>query len=126
MYNNQNPMYNPQGYSYNQMPMMGQQQQQQPFFPGFPGFPGWPPSPQNNTVIDAGTAVKKRTGELSIRFNRRFSSPPTVIVTSYWPGRNLEVGHVETVSRVNRNGFSVVSDNAADDYYVNWVAILPE
>ncbi|SMB87328.1 H-type lectin domain-containing protein [Desulfonispora thiosulfatigenes DSM 11270] len=115
-------MYNSQNYMYNQMPMMSQQQPQQQFNPFNPFFP----FPQNRSVIDAGSAVKNRTGELNIRFNRRFSSPPIVIVTSYWKGQGSQVSFVDTVTRVNRNGFTVVSDNAASNYYVNWVAVLPE
>lgn len=97
-------------------------QQQQQFFPPF--FPPFP-SPGQQAVIDAGSALKNRTGELRIRFNRRFSRTPIVVVSPFWRGQNAQVGHIETITEVNTNGFTVVSDNAANNYFVNWIAIQP-
>jgi len=89
-----------------------------PFFPPFP-IPGQP-------VIDSGSALKNRTGPLRIRFNRRFSRVPTVVVAPFWQGQNTQVSFVETITDVTTSGFTVVSNNAANNYYVNWIAVSQE
>ena len=93
------------------------QPQPQPQFP----FPWRPPT--MGTIIDSGIALKSKTGSLRIRFNKNFTKAPTVVVSSFWKGQNSQVGHVETIDSVNRNGFTVVSNNAADNYYVSWIAV---
>jgi hypothetical protein len=52
-----------------------------------------------------------------------FEYPPLVLVTPRWEGENSEVGHSETIDTVQNDGFTVVSGNAAGNYYVNWIAI---
>lgn len=95
-------------------------QQQQQFFPPF--FP----SPGRQPVIDSGSAQKNRTGSLRIRFNRRFSRVPTVVVSPFWRGQNAQVAFIETITDVTTSGFTVVSDNAANNYFVNWIAVSNE
>ena len=95
------------------------QQQQQLFPPFFPPFP----SPGRQPVIDSGSALKNRTGALRIRFNRRFNRVPTVVVTPFWRGQNAQVAFIETITDVTTTGFTVVSDNAANNYFVNWIAV---
>ncbi|NLY44245.1 MAG: hypothetical protein GX066_09860 [Clostridiaceae bacterium] len=85
------------------------------------GFP-WFPQPENR-IIETGTTLKNRTGRLSIQFRKNFTRPPVVVISPYWRGQGSQVGYVETIESVSRNGFTVVSNNAADNYYINWIAI---
>lgn len=103
-------------------PFQQQQQQQQLFPPFFPPFP----SPGRQPVIDSGSALKNRTGALRIRFNRRFSRVPTVVVSPFWQGQNAQVAFVDTITDVTTTGFTVVSDNAANNFYINWIAVSQE
>lgn len=103
-------------YMANQMEPL--QQQFPPFFPPFP--------PGRQPVIDSGSALKNRTGPLRIRFNRRFSRVPTVVVAPFWRGQNAQVAFIETITDVTTTGFTVVSDNAANNYFVNWIAVSQE
>lgn len=81
-----------------------------------------PPRPR--IIVDSGTALKNKTGKFRIRFSRTFPRPPVVIISPYWKGQESQVGFVETINSVSRNGFTVVSRNAANNYYINWVAVL--
>jgi len=100
----------------NQYEQYGQQQFFPPFFPPFP-------QPGQRPQIDSGTALKNRTGALRINFSRRFSRTPTVVVSPLWRGQNAQVAFVETITDVSNTGFTVVSDNAANNYYVSWIAV---
>ncbi len=98
-----------------------------PYNPYISQFPPFFPQPQiPRIIVDAGTALKNRPGELRIRFSRNFPSPPVVVVSPFWRGQGSQVGYVETINSVSRNGFTVVSNNAANNYYVNWIAVLQQ
>lgn len=119
MYRQYTPYMNQYDPYINQVePYQSQFQFFPPFFPPFP-------SPGQQPIIDAGSALKNRTGELRIRFNRRFSRTPIVVVSPRWQGQNAQVSFVETISDVTTSGFTVVSDNAAGNYFVNWIAVQP-
>jgi len=96
-------------------------QPQQPQQPQW-GFP-WLPPQRDTSIIETGTTLKNRPGRLRIQFTKNFTRPPVVIVTPFWQGQNSQVSFIETIDSVNRNGFTVVSNNAADNYYINWIAI---
>jgi len=96
-------------------------QQQQPQW-GFPWFPQPQPQPESR-IIETGTTLKNRTGRLRIQFRRNFTRVPVVVISPFWRGQGSQVGYVETIESVDRNGFTVVSNNAADNYYINWIAI---
>lgn len=98
---------------------MQQYAQQPQFFPPFFPFP-----PGQQMVIDSGSALKNQVGALRIEFNRRFPRVPTVVVSPFWRGQNAQVGFVETITSVTTTGFTVVSNNAAPNYFVNWIATL--
>lgn len=66
---------------------------------------------------------RKTAARLRVDFSRRFSVPPAVVVTPCWEGAGREVGHAETIGRVTREGFVLYSSNAAENYFVPWMAI---
>lgn len=103
-------------YQYN--PYFPQTSQQ--FFP-----PIFPPT-RPRIIIDSGITLKNKPGELRINFSRNFSRRPVVVVSPFWRGQNSQVGFVETINNISRTGFSVVSNNAADNYFVSWIAFLED
>jgi len=119
MFRQYSPYLNQYDPYMNQFDPYQSQQQFPPFFPPFP-LPGRQP------VIDSGSAQKNRTGALRVRFNRRFSRVPTVVVTPFWRGQNSQVAFIETITDVTTSGFTVVSDNAANNYFVNWIAVAQD
>lgn len=70
-----------------------------------------------------GGSVRKTTGSVRVTFPSAFKHIPIVILTPHWIGQGSEVGHVETLSDVSTTGFTLVSGNAADNYYVMWLAV---
>lgn len=99
-----------------------------PIFPGqgpiFPGQPDQGPMyGKQRFIVDYGRYRKNQPGKARIRFGFTFPRPPIVVITPYWKDQDSQVSYVETISNITRNGFTVVSDNYADNYYVNWIAI---
>ncbi len=78
---------------------------------------------EETQLIQSGSALKVSQGNLTINFPTSFSNIPIVVVSSYWINRSMSVSHIETIVSINNSGFVVSSDNAASDYYVNWIAI---
>ena len=66
---------------------------------------------------------RKTEAVCNIDFRRRFSVPPTVVVTPAWEHAGREVGHAETIGRVSRTGVRLYSSNAARNYFVSWIAV---
>ncbi len=58
-------------------------------------------------------------GELPIAVQAHPSRHPDLLLD--WQGSG--VGYVDTLSEVSTTGFTLVSGNAADNYYVNWLAV---
>jgi hypothetical protein len=82
-----------------------------------------------NLTVQYGRAFKQKNGQQFVPFPSVFSSPPVVLVSSYWPNGNI-VGSVETINSIDVNGFVVNSTNSADNikgqpYYVDWIAVGP-
>jgi hypothetical protein len=67
--------------------------------------------------------VQKSTGSVQVNFPLPFKHIPVVILTSYWIGQGSGVGYVDTLSEVSTTKSTLVSGNAADNYYVNWLAV---
>ena len=65
--------------------------------------------------------VPKASATAYVDFEHNFTSNPAVVVNAVWP--NGGVGHAETLQQVDTRGFSLISGNAAHNYFVNWVAI---
>jgi hypothetical protein len=75
-----------------------------------------------------GGSVNKPPGvvEIPIQFQVAYSSTPVVLLTPFWEGQNSQVlGGVETLTAVSTTGFTLVSGNAAPNYYVMWLAVGP-
>lgn len=87
-----------------------------------PPAPLYPP-PARRTIIDSGVALKNRTGRLRVQFTKNFTRPPIVVISPFWRGQGSQIGYVETIDSVTRNNFTVVSNNAAENYFINWIAI---
>jgi hypothetical protein len=73
--------------------------------------------------IEWGIVRKAKAGALTVEFKRRFADPPVVILTPFWDGQGDGVGFIETLDHVSHGEFRLVSGNAADNYFVSWVAI---
>ncbi len=73
--------------------------------------------------VEWGIVNKPKEGSLTVKFKNRFDDPPVVQLTPFWDGQGAEVGHVETLEQVTHGEFKLVSGNAADNYFVSWVAI---
>jgi hypothetical protein len=73
--------------------------------------------------VEWGLAPKANDGGYEVKFKRAFAEPPAVLLTPYWEGQGAAVGFIETLDKVSRHGFKAISGNAAENYYVSWVAI---
>jgi hypothetical protein len=89
-----------------------------------------PVPPTTSTMIkektmttQTGSALKNVLGTMTINFPKSFSQIPTVCISPFYQGSGSAVGFVETISSVSLESFTVVSNNSAANYYVNWIAI---
>ena len=73
--------------------------------------------------IEWGMAHKPKEGSITVSFKVRFADPPAVLLTPHWAGEGKEVAYVETLEKVTHSEFKLVSTNAAENYFVSWVAI---
>ena len=74
--------------------------------------------------IQSGTVNKTNSGARSVSFPTPFSSPPTVVVSSFWKNpTQIDVGAVETITSISQNGFTISSANQSSSYYVTWIAV---
>lgn len=76
-------------------------------------------------LFEANTVNKTAQGTVRVYFANDFSDPPIVILSSWWNDANSQVGHIETVTKVTAQYFEFTSQNAASNYFVNWVAMTP-
>ncbi|MEM6456770.1 MAG: hypothetical protein AAF772_16885 [Acidobacteriota bacterium] len=70
-------------------------------------------------LLQIGT-VDKTAAAVRVRFPRPFRQTGAVVATPAW---RSAVGHAETLSGFDRDGFDLISGNAAPDYRVHWIAI---
>lgn len=78
-------------------------------------------------MVQCGCA-KKTSADLTVDFaTPSFGRESTVCISPFWAGQRCEVGAAETIVGVNEDGsdFSLCSGNAADNYFVTWVAVGP-
>jgi hypothetical protein len=66
---------------------------------------------------------RKTEAVCNVDFTRRFSVPPSVVVTPAWENAGREVGHAETIGHVSQTGVRLYSSNAAQNYFVSWIAV---
>lgn len=62
----------------------------------------------------------KNAAATRVTFPQPFRETGAVVVTPAWP---RPVGHAETLSGFDRDGFDLISGNAAPDYRVHWIAL---
>ncbi len=74
------------------------------------------------TQIETGTYNKTGSGIYRGYFQSPFSSPPVVFLSSWWNGTQGNLGSIETLLDVTKEYFDAISDNAASNYFVNWMA----
>ncbi|MBZ5489686.1 MAG: H-type lectin domain-containing protein [Acidobacteriia bacterium] len=77
-----------------------------------------------NGVLETGS-VNKGQYQVRIYFSSPFKTPPVVIVSPWWDKQPNGVRYIETVVKVTRNYFEIVSGNAGENYFVNWMALSP-
>jgi hypothetical protein len=80
----------------------------------------------DNVIIQRGLVNKTSGIGITITFPQAFSAQPTVVVTPYWFNRAAAVGSVETLNLISNINFSVYSNNAGADYWIEWIAIGPK
>ena len=73
-------------------------------------------------VIEMGK-TRKQSVSVTPRLLAGFVQPPCVQVSPFWDGQRSGVGHAETIGRVARDSFDVLSDNSAPNYFVSWLAV---
>jgi hypothetical protein len=73
--------------------------------------------------VEWGIVNKPKAGEYMVRFRKGFSERPAVLLTPLFYDDGRQVGAIETLIHVGEKEFRAVSDNAADNYFVSWLAI---
>ena len=74
------------------------------------------------SAVRAGSINKTASGELQIGLSPALSSSdPMILVTSFWNGATGGVGSIDTVDDAVASEFSVVSANAASNYFTNGI-----
>jgi hypothetical protein len=80
-------------------------------------------APAADLHVEWGIHHKPKEGEYTVRFEKGFSERPAVLLTPYWHDQGAEVGRIETLVHVDEKEFRGVSANAAENYFVMWLAI---
>ncbi|MEM8960129.1 MAG: hypothetical protein AAGD38_01510 [Acidobacteriota bacterium] len=73
----------------------------------------------NDRLLQIGIA-NKTTAATRVTFPQPFRETAAVVATPAW---SRPVGHAETLSGFDRDGFDLISGNAAPDYQVHWIAV---
>jgi hypothetical protein len=81
------------------------------------------PIPGTNTVMMFGRVQKPNIGPVVIRFGHEFAAPPVVTISPAWLGSDRPVGTIDTVTDIQPDEFTVISPNAAANFYIDWIAI---
>lgn len=77
----------------------------------------------NGQLLQSGITNKTGGGKHRVYFSQAFKTPPTVALSPWWNDANSQVGSIETLVKVTTYYFEFISNNAATNYFVNWVAI---
>lgn len=67
--------------------------------------------------------VVKNSQLITITFPAQVNGTPVVVVSSHWDGANSQVNNIETILDIDNDKFKVISNNAAPNSYINWVAV---
>lgn len=79
----------------------------------------------SNGVMETGS-VNKGQYQVRVYFSSPFGVAPVVVVSPWWDKQPNGVRYIETVVKVTRNYFEIVSGNAGENYFVNWIALSPK
>jgi hypothetical protein len=77
----------------------------------------------NGRTLISGIANKSAGGPLRVYFPQAFKSAPDVVISPWWNDQNAGVGAIDTVTNVTPTYFELTSHNAAQNYFVNWMAV---
>jgi hypothetical protein len=78
--------------------------------------------------IQAGS-FKKTQERQAVAFTKAFPPgvTPIVVITPVWRRAPSEIGHIDTVTEVAADGFTITSKNISGgppvEYFVNWIAM---
>jgi hypothetical protein len=75
-----------------------------------------------NGVLETGS-VNKGQYQVRVYFSSPFKMAPVVVVSPWWDKQPNGVRYIETIVKVTRNYFEIVSGNAGENYFVNWMAL---
>jgi hypothetical protein len=77
----------------------------------------------DGTILIYGRAQRLEAGALTIYFDHKFSDPKTIIV-QVTPNFDKQAGFIETVTRIEHDCFTVVSNNSHySDSFITWIVI---
>ena len=74
------------------------------------------------TQIETGTYNKTGSGSYRVYFQSPFTVAPVVFLSPWWNGTQGTLGSIETILDVTNEYFDAISNNAAPNYFVNWMA----
>jgi len=80
-------------------------------------------APAADLHVEWGIHHKTKVGEFAVKFERGFADRPAVQLTPFWHSSGSGVSYVETLVHVDEKEFKGISENAADNYFVMWLAI---
>jgi hypothetical protein len=74
-------------------------------------------------VMKFGRWPKTTAGALTISFGHEFAAPPFVTISPFWNGSSGAVGSIDTITNIQPDEFTVTSQNAASNFFIDWIAI---
>lgn len=78
-----------------------------------------------NGILETGS-VNKGQFRVRVYFSSPFAILPVVVVSPWWDKQPNGVGYIETITKITLNYFEIVSGNAGENYFVNWMAFSPK
>ena len=75
-------------------------------------------------ILETGS-VNKGQYRVRVYFSSPFKMLPVVVVSPWWDKQPNGVRYIETIVKITRNYFEVVSGNTGENYFVNWMALSP-
>jgi hypothetical protein len=82
------------------------------------------PIPGTNMVMLAGRHQKPTPGPLVIEItDSPFAAAPFVTISPFWNGAGGAVGSIDTITDIQPDAFTVTSQNAAQNFYIDWIAV---
>ncbi len=77
----------------------------------------------NGRTLISGIANKSGGGLLRVYFPQAFKNIPDVVISPWWNDQNAGVGAIDTVTNVTPTYFELTSPNAAQNFFINWMAV---